>query len=195
MNQALLNSLTETEQLFVAETTAETLAALDEDAVLELHARARRMRDKYVKNYRRAAGSTVSTVGGRGLSYEKNQRARGKGRDLRDRPGPSEPSPRRPRDPVGRAAQAGTDRGRAIAYRHTCDLDTRRPRRRLRQQRPGSSRHEDERRTQAGRFLTRHGRSPAGEARCTLTCWWLLVSGRRATHALALSAWRRKKGA
>ena len=78
MNQALLNSLTEPERLFVAETSAEALAGLDEDAVLELHARARRMRDKYVKNYRRAAGATVSTVGGRGLSYEKNQRARGK---------------------------------------------------------------------------------------------------------------------
>lgn len=78
MNQALLNSLTEPERLFVAETSAEALAVLDEDAVLELHARARRMRDKYVKNYRRAAGSRVSTAGGRGLSYEKNQRARGK---------------------------------------------------------------------------------------------------------------------
>jgi len=78
MNQALLNTLTESERLFVAETSAEALAALDEDAVLELHARARRIRDKYVKNYRRAAGATVSTVGGRGLSYEKNQRARGK---------------------------------------------------------------------------------------------------------------------
>jgi hypothetical protein len=78
MNQGLLNSLTETERLFVGETSAEALAGLDEDAVLELHARARRMRDKYVKNYRRAAGGKVSTVGGRGLSYETNQRARGK---------------------------------------------------------------------------------------------------------------------
>jgi hypothetical protein len=78
MNQALLNSLTEPERSFVAETSAEALAVLDEDAVLDLHARARRMRDKYVKNYRRAAGAQVSTVGGRGLSYGKNQRARGK---------------------------------------------------------------------------------------------------------------------
>lgn len=78
MNQALLNSLTEPERAFVAETSAEALALLDEDAVLELHVRARRMREKYVKSYRRAAGSAVSDVGGRGLGYQRNQRARGK---------------------------------------------------------------------------------------------------------------------
>ncbi len=78
MNQALLNSLTEPERVFVDETSAESLALLDEDAVLDLHVRARRMRDKHVKNYRRGAGSSVPAVGGRGLSYEKNQRARGK---------------------------------------------------------------------------------------------------------------------
>ena len=78
MNQALFNSLTESERGFVTETSVESLARLDEDRVLELHARARRMRDKYVKNYRRAARAAVSDVGGRGLSYEQNQRDRGK---------------------------------------------------------------------------------------------------------------------
>jgi hypothetical protein len=77
-NKALLNSLTEAERLFVAETSSDALAALDEDQVLELHTRARRMRDKYVKNYRRAAGTAVARRGGRGISYEKNQRDRGK---------------------------------------------------------------------------------------------------------------------
>jgi hypothetical protein len=78
MNQALLNSLTEAERLFVAETSTEALSALDEDQVLELHTRARRMREKYVKNYRRAAGAAVAGRGGRGISYAKNQRDRGK---------------------------------------------------------------------------------------------------------------------
>ena len=78
MNQALFNSLTESERGFVTETSVESLARLDEDRVLELHARARRMRDKYVKNFGRAARAAVSDVGGRGLSYEQNQRDRGK---------------------------------------------------------------------------------------------------------------------
>lgn len=78
MNQALLNSLTDAERLFVAETSADALANLDEEQVLELFARARRMRDKYVKNYRRGAGEAVARSGGRGVSYERNQRDRGK---------------------------------------------------------------------------------------------------------------------
>lgn len=78
MNQALLNSLTDAERRFVAETSSDALAGPDEEQVLELHARARRMRDKYVKNYRRAAGGAVAGRGGRGVSYEKNQRDRGK---------------------------------------------------------------------------------------------------------------------
>jgi hypothetical protein len=78
MNQALLNSLTDAEQRFVAETSSDAIAGLDEDQVLELHTRARRMRDKYVKNYRRAASDAVARRGGRGISYEKNQRDRGK---------------------------------------------------------------------------------------------------------------------
>jgi hypothetical protein len=78
MNQALLNSLTDAERLFLADTEREALAELDEDQVIELHNRTRRMRDKYVKNYRRAAGAAVSARGGRGLSYERNQRDRAK---------------------------------------------------------------------------------------------------------------------
>lgn len=78
MNQALLNSLTKNERRFVGETSLDALADLDEDQTLELHGRARRLRDKYVKNYRRAARAAVSSRGGRGLSYEQNQRDRGK---------------------------------------------------------------------------------------------------------------------
>jgi hypothetical protein len=78
MNKALLQSMTEAEQLLVAETERDAMAALDEDQLLELHARIRRARTKYVKNYRRNAGAAVSSRGGRGMSYATNQRDRGK---------------------------------------------------------------------------------------------------------------------
>lgn len=78
MNKALLNSLTAAERRFIEETSAEALADLDEDKALALHGRARRMRDKYVHNYRRGASAAVKTRGGRGASFEENQRDRGK---------------------------------------------------------------------------------------------------------------------
>jgi hypothetical protein len=78
MNKGLLNSLSEAERLLVAETERDVLNGLDEDKLLELHHRVRRARTKYVKNYRRTAGSAVAEVGGRGLSYARNQRDRDK---------------------------------------------------------------------------------------------------------------------
>ncbi|MGZ0145991.1 hypothetical protein ACXJJ3_02870 [Kribbella sp. WER1] len=78
MNQGLLNSLTEAERLLVAETERDTLKQLDEDELLDLHQRVRRARTKYVKNYRRGASAAVAEVGGRGLSYPRNQRDRDK---------------------------------------------------------------------------------------------------------------------
>ncbi|GAA1598777.1 hypothetical protein [Kribbella karoonensis] len=78
MNQGLLNSLTEAERLLVAETERDALKQLDEDDLLDLHQRVRRARTKYVKNYRRGAAAAVAEVGGRGLSYARNQRDRDK---------------------------------------------------------------------------------------------------------------------
>lgn len=78
MNKALLNSLSAAEKRFLAETSREALAGLDEDHVLDLHTRARRMREKYVKNYRRASAATVAERGGRGAAYQENQRDRAK---------------------------------------------------------------------------------------------------------------------
>lgn len=78
MSQALLNSLTDAERLLMAETERDALKGLDEDELLELHQRIRRARTKYVKNYRRAASAAVAPRGGRGFSYPKNQRDRGK---------------------------------------------------------------------------------------------------------------------
>ncbi|MGW7680527.1 hypothetical protein ACWGID_07285 [Kribbella sp. NPDC054772] len=78
MNQGLLNSLTDTERLLVAETERDALKGLDEDQLLALHDRVRRARTKYLKNYRRAASAAVGPAGGRGMSYPVNQRSRDK---------------------------------------------------------------------------------------------------------------------
>jgi hypothetical protein len=76
--EATLNSLTETELLIARSTEPEALADLDEDALLELHDRVRRARQKYLGQYRRQAAAKVEDVGGRGKSYAQNQRARDK---------------------------------------------------------------------------------------------------------------------
>jgi hypothetical protein len=60
--------LNETEQLLVAETSRNALTALDEDAAIELDARIRQARDKYVGQYRRGASSRVAERGGRGAA-------------------------------------------------------------------------------------------------------------------------------
>lgn len=78
MNRGLLNSLTDAERLLVAETERDELKGLDEDELLDLHQRIRRVRTKYVKNYRRTASAAVAQTGGRGMSYPKNQRDRDK---------------------------------------------------------------------------------------------------------------------
>jgi hypothetical protein len=78
MNQALMNSLTDTERRLVAETDRDALNALDEDELLDLHQRIRRARTKYVKNYRRGASMSVAAAGGRGMAFPKNQRDRDK---------------------------------------------------------------------------------------------------------------------
>ncbi|MFF0344678.1 hypothetical protein [Kribbella sp. NPDC004875] len=78
MNQGLLNSLTDTERLLVAETERDALKDLDEDELLALHDRVRRARTKYLKNYRRAASAAVGAAGGRGRSFPENQRSRDK---------------------------------------------------------------------------------------------------------------------
>jgi hypothetical protein len=78
MNQGLLNSLTDAERRLAAETERDVLKSLDEDELLDLHQRIRRVRTKYVKNYRRAASAAVEPVGGRGKAYPRNQRDRDK---------------------------------------------------------------------------------------------------------------------
>jgi hypothetical protein len=76
MEASLLAVLTEAERLLVAETGRAALAALDEDAAIELEARIRRARNKYTGQYRRSASARVPERGGRGRARPENSRAR-----------------------------------------------------------------------------------------------------------------------
>ena len=78
MNKALLAVLNDSERLLVAETEVAELQPLDEDAVLDLHARVRKARNKYIGQYRRQASGKVAKKGGRGKARPTNQRARQK---------------------------------------------------------------------------------------------------------------------
>jgi hypothetical protein len=75
MNASLLAVLNDAERLLVAETGRAELAALDEDAAIELETRIRRARNKYVGQYRRAASAAVAEHGGRGKARPENKRA------------------------------------------------------------------------------------------------------------------------
>jgi hypothetical protein len=75
MNKSLLAVLNDTERLLVAQTERAELAALDEDAAIELETRIRRARNKYVGQYRRSASAAVAVHGGRGKARPENQRA------------------------------------------------------------------------------------------------------------------------
>ena len=75
MNASLLAVLSDNERLLVAETGPAALAELDEDAAIELEARVRRTRNKYVGQYRRNASVRVADRGGRGAARPENRRA------------------------------------------------------------------------------------------------------------------------
>ncbi|MEU8820890.1 hypothetical protein [Actinoplanes sp. NPDC048796] len=75
---AILGTLTEAELALVREAGPKRLKKLDEDALIELHGRVRRARDKQVKNYRRRAAERVPETGGRGKAYHRNARRRAK---------------------------------------------------------------------------------------------------------------------
>jgi hypothetical protein len=75
MDAATRAVLNETETLLIEETSRGALAALDEDAAIELETRIRRARDKYVSQYRRGASARVAEHGGRGRARPENARA------------------------------------------------------------------------------------------------------------------------
>jgi hypothetical protein len=66
MARATVHNLTEKERALVAETRAAALGALDEDALVELHTRVRRARDKHVGLHRREIAERVEIAGARG---------------------------------------------------------------------------------------------------------------------------------
>ena len=75
---ALLGTLGEAELAVVREVQPDRLIGLDEDELLAVHARVRRHRDKYVKQYRRQAATSIEPAGGRGKAHPRNSRARAK---------------------------------------------------------------------------------------------------------------------
>jgi len=82
--RALLGSLTDNEQALIRETEREEIAGLDEDELVALHTRVRRMRDKYTSVYRRGSAARVDRVGARGRAYPKGTRDRGKAEVFED---------------------------------------------------------------------------------------------------------------
>ena len=78
MDAATRAVLNESEKLLIAETGRDELAALDEDAAIDLETRIRRARNKYVSMYRRGASAKVAEHGGRGRARPENALARQK---------------------------------------------------------------------------------------------------------------------
>jgi hypothetical protein len=136
MEKALLAVLTDAERLLVLETEPAALAALDEDAVGELHARVRRARNKYVGQYRRGGATKVRGTGGRGKARQQNTTARTKAEAFEQalsrvsRRYAVLQSPRSTRQPRRRAG-----RSRPAAQRRRPRTPPRRPRRRARPRR------------------------------------------------------------
>lgn len=70
--------MSDAELVILQETEPPALAELDEDELLDLHARVRRARNKHVGQYRRGAGTKVQTARARGAAYSRSQWARDK---------------------------------------------------------------------------------------------------------------------
>jgi hypothetical protein len=75
MNASLMAVLNDAERTLVAETEPVKLAALDEDVAIELETRIRRLRNKYVGQYRRTASARVAEHAARGQARPENMRA------------------------------------------------------------------------------------------------------------------------
>ena len=84
MKQSVLRSLSKKDAALLVETKQKHLDALDEDALIELHQRVRRARNKNVKNYRRGAADRVTSTGSRGGAGPGNQRSRDRAEALED---------------------------------------------------------------------------------------------------------------
>ncbi|MEV6658085.1 hypothetical protein [Nocardia fluminea] len=68
----LLNSLSEDEYVLIRGTKKARMADLDEEALIRLHTRVRRARNKFVKLYRRSGAAKVEAKGARGAGKSAN---------------------------------------------------------------------------------------------------------------------------
>ncbi|WP_426572224.1 hypothetical protein [Aquihabitans sp. McL0605] len=73
MNLTIVKTLSKGEQSLIMDTRPKRLDGLSEDALLDLHARVRRGRNKYAKNYRQAARSQVRADRARGAASKKSR--------------------------------------------------------------------------------------------------------------------------
>jgi hypothetical protein len=81
---ALVNSLTRSEQALLRETDRDQLGQLDEDGLMQVHGRIRQARDKHVNQYRRQGAIRVRGVGGRGKARAQNSRNAGRAEVFED---------------------------------------------------------------------------------------------------------------
>lgn len=68
MARATVHSLGDKDRALVAQTRLEHLRTLDEDALVELHDRVRRARNKHVQLHRRRVAERVEVIGARGTA-------------------------------------------------------------------------------------------------------------------------------
>ena len=73
MNLTIVKTLTKGEQSLVMDTRPKQLDKLSEDDLLDLHARVRRGRNKYKKNYRQSAAGRVKADRSRGAASKKSR--------------------------------------------------------------------------------------------------------------------------
>jgi hypothetical protein len=74
MNKATWAMLNESEKALLRQAEGASLAALDEDELIELHTRVRRARTKYATLYRRRASSQVKKDAGRAKAHAQHAR-------------------------------------------------------------------------------------------------------------------------
>lgn len=84
MNNATWAMLNETEQALLREAEPAAAGRLDEDALLALHDRIRRARNKYTKLYRRRAQGQVAKDASRGRAHSVNARTAAKAEAFED---------------------------------------------------------------------------------------------------------------
>src|SRR4051794_27669950 len=168
MDQAVLNSMTDAERRLVAETEPAAVAPLDEDELLDLHSRIRRVRTGYVKNCCQAGGAKSPRVVARdGVRREPARPRQGGG--LRAGAGPGQQAGRAGGHGGSGRAQGPTTRRRAGSGSDRASEDRDRRRTDAHDGGPPAWGDQDHRRHQEGRVESGTGRPPAGATGRPLT--------------------------